>query len=159
MVRWKSENIFGSLWNCGGMELVSWLMHLLKECGHICPRPSPNVVWVINVRDVNIRFLTGSHAYCSLFLSHQKRMRLWTWCSWNSAVYLDSNVRNKWATARLGDRLFHLFQQHLQILLEISMRADMSHYSQSLTVLCVSYCVCYCHIAFFMQTNMLSLCD
>lgn len=66
MVRWKSENIFGSLWNCGGMELVSWLMHLLKECGHICPRPSPNVVWVINVRDVNIRFLTGSHAYCSV---------------------------------------------------------------------------------------------
>lgn len=42
--------------------------------------------------------------------SHQKRMRLWTWCWWNSAVCLESNVRNKVATAQLRGQLFLLLQ-------------------------------------------------
>ncbi len=67
------------------------------------------------------------HCYCS----RQRRMRLWTWCWWNSAVCLDLNVRNKMATASLRDLLFHLFQlmDFQQFPLEIFIRVKMIHFS------------------------------
>lgn len=55
------------------------------------------------------------NAHCSC--SRQKRMRLWTWCLWKSAVCLESNVRKK-ETAWPGGQTRRLRQiTHSQLFL------------------------------------------
>lgn len=91
---------------------------------------------------------------CVIHITHfsyslQKRRRLWTWCWWNSAVCLDSNVRNKVVTAWLRGRLFHLLQTmgSQRFLLGILMRVERFLYSQTEVfhyknnMLCFSFCL------------------
>lgn len=74
--------------------------------------------------------------------SHQRRMRLWTWCWWNSAVCLDSNVRNKVASAQLRGHPLQIMVSRW-FLLGIFMTAKMFSQNALLQLLLAIACIIY----------------
>lgn len=127
-----------------------WLLHCVHDlCGaeplHLChsggiqsradTSPGTCPCWVYTCCRRSILWIDTpwvihiTHCSCSRL----KRMRLWTWCWWNSAVYLDSNIRIKGVTAWLRGQLSHLLQimDCRQFLLGTFVRVEMLLYCQA----------------------------